>query len=122
MYVREKRFSYIHFYPNYLCRKKFFATEFDSILSFIVEPSQHRFRVGSLFGAEERIYCGRKMMCCYLVEIVLEVLLKSRSSQSLVLSGVNAGGLIEGRKADSLGFYCAVKMGQIVRTSAGTVL
>ena len=96
--------------------------EFDSILSFIVEPSQHRFRVGSLFGVEERIYCGRKMMCCYLVEIVLGALLKSRSFQSLVLSGVNAESLIGGRKADSLGFYYVVKRVKIVGTSAGSLV
>ena len=58
------------------------------------------------------------MMCCYLVEIVLEALLKSRSFQSLVLSGVNAESLIEGRKADSWGSIVRSKWVKIFGTSA----
>ena len=37
-------------------------------------------------------------------------------------SGVNAGGLIEGQREDSLGFYYVSKFVKIVRTSDETVL
>lgn len=70
--------------------------------------------MGSKRGYIER----RKMICCYVMERVLGALLKSRSFQSLVLSGVNAGGLIEGQKADSLGFCFVSKFVKIVGTSA----